>query len=246
MAASFIRDARPDELEQAARILHDAFFDSREHRYFAGATLEKQGSLLCEKKEVTSRLRFYLSNVRATKLLNGKVRLAVDERDGIMGVLLWLPPHKRIDMSPILLYRAGFGRVFYDWGWRGYQRIVENWEDKVEMETRKIITSKEELDCGLLHMIAVNSKHQGRGVGTLLLQDLANNVEKITPTMLYCANVKNRDFYAKHGYVERGRWRMLSGVVSEDGWPSKSSESVQVEADKETSYLMIKLGNVEG
>ena len=232
-----IRDALPSEFEQAARVLHDAFFTSREHRYFAGATAKDPGTLVLGTNKMTTRLRFYLSNVRATSILGGRVRLVVSSDDAIVGVMLLQPPHKRIGISPILLYQSGFGRVFWDWGLHGYKRIVKEWEEVTEAETRKKISYQEEHKTLLLHMLGVHPNFQRKGIGTLLLDDMKSIVD--TSTMLYCATTQNRDMYTKNGFVEKGRWRILSGIADEQGWPIEGIQKDQVEAEKETSYLMI-------
>jgi len=247
----YVRNIYPNEVEQAARVLHDAFYSNREHRYFSGTTFKAWGTpLLCSKK-VTTRLQFYLCNIRAVLLLDGQARIAVrsnrmstkegEEKEEILGVLLWLPPKKKIGMDhPLLLYQAGFSKIFCDWGYKGYKRIIKDWEDPNTIETKKLLTCKEVEESGLIHMLGVDPIKQGQGVGTMLLQDLeALNLN--IPTMLHATETKNRDFYAKMGYVVRGSWKTLSGIVDDDGLPvNRKRVNYEMESKEDTCYLMIK------
>lgn len=232
------REAVPIEFENVARLLHDAFFRSREHRYFAGATKDDPGATMLGTEKRTTRLRFYWSNVRATHLLGGHVRVATKSDGKLLGATLWLPPQKMITLSPIFLFKTGFLQVFFEWGYKGYKRLLTQWEDIMEAETNKRLSKEEQLECWKLHMFGVDPETQGRGIGALLLDDASNLFEG--PSMLHCTT-RARALYSRKGYVERGRWRMLSGIADQDGWPIKGKQQRKtLGEDIENSFIMVK------
>lgn len=99
------------------------------------------------------------------------------------------------------------------------------------------------MDCGLVHLLGVNPAIQDQGVGTLLLENLASTME--VPAILYATTTKNRDFHVRKGYVERGHFKMLEGIVDAQGWLVINGSKTQLDqvevADREdTTYLMIR------
>ncbi|EXJ90071.1 hypothetical protein A1O3_03139 [Capronia epimyces CBS 606.96] len=201
------RPAGVEEDDVLSRILCNAFLPIWDHNWFQGvsAPLEpvvvnvnvtvsnngngkpSSGSMSRQQK---SRVRFYWSLIKLTRLLGGEVLVAevpaaraagkteteTEAETDIGAILLWLPPSKRLGALDVgTLWKSGFFSLMLPWnyGLGGLYRIEMVSEANVRSmfaRTLKDACGFADRDCGFVRMVASNPKYAGQGYGSKLLQ----------------------------------------------------------------------------
>ncbi|KIW31178.1 uncharacterized protein PV07_02846 [Cladophialophora immunda] len=198
-ATPIFRPAPPEEDDMLSRILCNAFLPLWNHNWFQGISRPLEPVMIgtpTSKPHMNSlqktRVRFYRSLIKVTRLLGGLVLVAeVNASDDgtattttttttqpdIGAILLWLPPKKRMGAFDLLkLWQAGFLGLMLPWhyGLTGFYRIQFVFEENIhKMWTRTLPDLpprgiKEE-DCAFVQMIASNPKYAGKRYASALL-----------------------------------------------------------------------------
>ncbi|KIY02459.1 uncharacterized protein Z520_02598 [Fonsecaea multimorphosa CBS 102226] len=187
------RSADPEEDDMLARIYCNAFLPLWNHNWFHGisqplepmmiGTTTSQPQMNSQQK---TRVRFYRSLIKVTRLLGGQVLVtevhAPDDGNAttqpdIGAILLWLPPKKRMGTFDILeLWKSGLLGLMLPWhyGLTGFYRIQFVFEENIhKMWTRTLpdLPPKgfKEDECAFVQMIASNPKYAGKGYASALL-----------------------------------------------------------------------------
>lgn len=132
-----------------------------------------------------SRVRFYRSLIRMTRLIGGLVLVAdvpsstdpANDELEVGAILLWLPPSRRLgDFDLITLWRSGFMGLMLPWhyGLTGFHRIQSIFEANIHSMFTKALPNlprgfKPE-NCGFIQMLASNPKHKGKRYASALLK----------------------------------------------------------------------------
>ncbi len=138
-----------------------------------------------------SRVRFYRSVIRMTRLLGGDVMVAeVDDNEAdssskdFGAILLWLPPGKRLGAFDVVnLWRSGLLGTVLPWhyGLTGLYRIEVTFEGKANAMFAEALPKlpphgfKQE-ECGYVQMLASNPKYAGRRYASQLLKHQLHQV----------------------------------------------------------------------
>jgi len=93
----------------------------------------------------------------------------------IGGILLWLPPEKRLGGLDLLtLWRSGFLALIAPWnyGLTGLHRIQNVFEANVHAMFARTLPDLgvKERDCAFVQMLAINPKYAGKGYASALLK----------------------------------------------------------------------------
>jgi len=133
------------------------------------------------------RVRFYRCVLRMTRLLGGEVLVAqvpsstatagdpapsADDDVDIGGILLWMPPSKRLSgLGLLTLWQSGFFGLVAPWnyGLTGLYRIEAVFEANTHAMFAKTLPENQR-DCALVQMIAINPKYAGKGYASALLK----------------------------------------------------------------------------
>ena len=168
-----------------------------------------------DKRSMRNLTWFQAALVKATVLVDGFVTVAViprelnegadktatpdeqqEDRNGresdedIVGVALWLPPGKTLDMGPITMLRSGIFKVLFGWGLTGVkvwslflrssaaltpavllsQRVLFDFSPAVEHSLEKSFKARglDRLDSWHLLEMVVDPAHQKQGLPTFL------------------------------------------------------------------------------
>jgi amino-acid N-acetyltransferase len=80
------------------------------------------------------------------------------------------------------------------------------------------------IGCGALHVmwedlaevrtVAVSPLHHGKGIGTLLLDELLSGARELGITRVFCLTFETA-FFARHGFVEAGEVLVDAGIATE-------------------------------
>jgi hypothetical protein len=174
-----IRPALPSEDALLSCILTNAFLPIWNHNWFQGITsplapvpLNTSTTTSANLTPLQStRIRFYLSLIKSTRLLGGEVLVNVvdGEVPEIGAILLWLPPHARMTISSIgVMYRSGFLRTIYDYGLSGIHRIDTIFEGNISRMFKAAKVNEAEHD--FVQMLASNPKYAGWRLASQLLR----------------------------------------------------------------------------
>lgn len=135
-----------------------------------------------------SRVSFYRTMIRMTRLIGGSVNVAEvpsseddagdSSKTDIGAILLWFPPNVRISALDLLtLYRSGFVALMMPWhyGLTGVYRIELVFEKNIHNMWAKTLPNLpphgfKEQDCGFVQMIASNPKCAGKRYASELLE----------------------------------------------------------------------------
>lgn len=140
---AYVRIAQPSERSDATRVLTRAFAKDPAMNWY-GCVPEVVNDLDNPTRTAKRTMRnlqwFQEALVKATILVDGYVTVAVipcsegagvgqkegkergreeDKKEEIVGVALWLPPGKTLDMGPITILRSGLLKVLVGWGFTG-------------------------------------------------------------------------------------------------------------------------------
>ena len=141
-AQPYVRVAKPSEYAEATRVLTRAFAKDPAMNWYGNVRemvddIDNPGPTA--KRTMRNLQWFQAAILRATVLVQGVVTVAVipraEQQDGqeqgqgagqegektvgeeeIVGVALWLPPGKTMDMGPITTVRSGLPKVMVGWG----------------------------------------------------------------------------------------------------------------------------------
>jgi len=188
------RAATLEEDDVLSRILCNAFLPLWNHNWFhcvseplkPVAIGRVNGEAPQMSKLQTSRVKFYRSLIRLTRLIGGSVMVAevsssgtADSVDKHFGaILLWLPPFKRLsDIDIITMWRSGMLSLMPPWhyGVKGFYRVMMVFESNVHSMFSKTLPKLppkgyKEQECGFVQMIASNPDYAGKGYASKLLK----------------------------------------------------------------------------
>lgn len=129
--STYIREARPDELKDAAGVLARAFVTDPAMHWFSEAKVPIKLPRPDDKKVPKSFKTLYYfhhSLLVTTSLSGGHILVVVDKdrandqgKEDILAMSMWFPPGKKPDAPLVVLkskqYRAMFGTWKYPGGW---------------------------------------------------------------------------------------------------------------------------------
>jgi ribosomal protein S18 acetylase RimI-like enzyme len=184
-----IRRATSSEDNVLSHILCNAFLPIWNHNWFQGVSSPlspvpikpAQISTTSLTSLQRARVEFYLSLIKATRLLGGEVLVnvispsnsSVDSQDpedvSYGAILLWLPPHKRMGITNLAtLYSSGFLRTMYKYGFTGIHRVDSIFEANIAkmFKAAKVV----EADHNFVQMLASNPEYQGKRYASQLLR----------------------------------------------------------------------------
>lgn len=183
-----VREARADEIDVVAEILHDAFVDEAGLNYWLrqGAAKER------------ARRRFFAAAVR--DVVHPKRDLWICEADGApLGAAIWLAPGlkafdysfvQQLMLTPLLLSIAGAS---------GMSRALALGEKLADYHPHEPHAH--------LSFLGVAGRGQGRGVGSeVLKQTLAPLDAAGVTAYLECTTERNAALYARHGFEVTGEF----------------------------------------
>lgn len=148
------------------------------------------------------RLRRSFWTILLAEVLHHRTVEVACEGDRIVGGALWLPPgHWRPSLSRQLLGLPGhisaFGRRI------GYAQAL----------AQATVRSHPREPHWYLHTIGVDPGHQGRGVGSALLQSRLRRCDKDTqPAYLESSKARNVPLYERFGFQSTGRLELPAGA----------------------------------
>lgn len=130
------------------------------------------------------RVSFYRALVELVYLLGGHVLVAdtqapdISNGDNIGAILLWLQPNVRLGAFDLLtLWRSGFLSLLTPWkyGLTGFNRIQNIFEANINSMFDKTLkdlppNGYRPEDCGFVQMVAINTRHVGKGLASALLE----------------------------------------------------------------------------
>ncbi len=157
------------------------------------------GHLLPDPSDRTDRLRgFFETELRGTGI-------SLDltwTTDDLSGAAIWMPPDTwRVPLSTTLSELAPLTRVFG-------RRLLLAFRSRMRMEARH----PKKPSHGYLLMMGVAPEHQGRGLGTALLEPgLASLDGARTPAYLEASSARSRDLYRRNGFEVTGQLDLPGG-----------------------------------
>ncbi|KAK7885554.1 hypothetical protein LTR67_010347 [Exophiala xenobiotica] len=188
------RAATPEEDDVISRILCNAFLPLWNHNWFhcvsealRPVTVGRvNGEAPQMSKPQTSRVKFYRSLIRLTRLIGGSVMVAEVSSSGTANpvdkdfgaIILWLPPFNRLsDIDIITMWRSGMLGLIFPWhyGLKGFYRIMMVFEANVHSMFSKTLPDLppkgfKEQECAFVQMIASNPDYAGKGYASKLLK----------------------------------------------------------------------------
>jgi GNAT superfamily N-acetyltransferase len=225
-----VRPAAPSEDTVLSHILCNAFLPIWNHNWFQDVT--SQLSLVSIKSaELTkinltslqrARVRFYLSLIKATRLLGGEVLVNVispshssvdgqDPDDVQFGaILLWLPPHKRMGITNLAtLYSSGFLRTMYEYGFTGIHRIDSIFEANIAKMFKAAKVA--EADHHFVQKLASNPEYQGKRYASHLLRWKIEQLEGKGSVVLDTTTAQGVRAYERMGFKLLGETEVQTG-----------------------------------
>jgi ribosomal protein S18 acetylase RimI-like enzyme len=171
---------RRDQFSAAREMLTRAFLDYRLMRY-ANPELKRR------RRGVAT---LYGAIVRDT-LRHGEVHVSA----GVEGVCCWLPPDVGLPTFAREV-RSGMLGLPLGFGWAGFQRLANY--DRVQRRLHERYASSPHW---FLAAIGVDPAHQGRGIGSALLNPILARADlQQTPCYLEAHTADNVRLYERHGF----------------------------------------------
>jgi len=120
------------------------------------------------------------------------------------GAAMWLPPGVSADGVPTLAMCGLLWRLFRATGFAGLRRA-----DAIRSTFRANHPTTPHY---YLHAIGVRRANQGQGVGSALLRQMTERIDRENvPAYLENSNERNTPLYERHGFRIIGEWRAPSG-----------------------------------
>lgn len=219
-----IRLATPSEDNTLSHILCNAFLPIWNHNWFQGISTPlspvpiKSGELTTISLDplLRARVRFYMSLVKATRLVGGEVLVNVvsepsDSQDAEYGaILLWLPPHRRMSITNVgTLYSSGFLRTMYEYGLGGIYRIEGVFEANIAKMFKAV--GVVESDHDFVQMLASNPEYQGKRYASQLLRWKIETLEGRGSVVLDTTTTQGLKAYERMGFELLGEMEVQTG-----------------------------------
>ncbi|KAM0752016.1 hypothetical protein T439DRAFT_354897 [Meredithblackwellia eburnea MCA 4105] len=180
-----VRDALPSEDLTVAVLFYNAFRNTWSHNWFSNSTsipeyitVEQVPHL---NKKQSSRLLLYTTLIRTVRISHGAVRVVASPLSGeIYGCALWSPPNHPLAKSLPALYKNGILKLIWKWGYRGSRTSSIEFDGTIQRLFNEVfkcrrrasrLTQQNLKGSTYLHMLAVDSDYQGKGLGGTLVLD---------------------------------------------------------------------------
>lgn len=186
-----------------------------------------------------SRYAFYRALIKAVRLLKGQVLVneSDDEPRIIQAILLWLPPHARLQISSVAtLMSSGMFSAMLSYGAAGIYRLNFTFEGNIAKLFKQ--ANVDDAACGFVQMLASNPKCAGRRASSRLLEwQMARHWERLpsVPIVLDTTTEQAIRAYEKLGFDILGSIPVRSGT-DKDGFKlaAGATEEVRTEAKQVT------------
>jgi ribosomal protein S18 acetylase RimI-like enzyme len=167
-------------IKSLSTMLVDAFYEDPFYRY-----------LFPEESVRPVKTSFFMEILLWYGISYGRVTTV---NDSINGAAIWLPPS-----SPMIrtrgMIRMGMLKAPLILGLDGFIKLIKTthaWEE---------LQKKEQKQHWYLMAVGVDPDHQGKGLGSRVLQPVLNEADRGNhPCYLETMTVKNVDFYERHGF----------------------------------------------
>jgi len=115
---------------------------------------------------------------------------------GEQGTAFWYQPQQKPGFHPLQLLKEGFAWVPIKFGYQVFKRMNE-----VSMHEIEAYTKHRKSNMWVLEGVAVSPNHQGKGLGTQLLQAMLSAIDaRGEQTFVLTHNPENIAFYEKLGF----------------------------------------------
>lgn len=165
MAMSGVRSVRPDEIDEAAQLLSDAFGGSEFYRTY----MCKGDNLSDEELEKLHVLHFRY--VLWSHMMYG---LALVPGEDLNAIALWLPDGRHLDDWSAML-RSGLWRLFFKFKKYGRRNFFSGFLPSLRANKARLMGSRDRKSW-YLTFLATKPGERGKGYGSMLLQHVINMV----------------------------------------------------------------------
>ncbi|KAI0788120.1 hypothetical protein C8Q74DRAFT_1411002 [Fomes fomentarius] len=236
---AYVRIAQPSEHSDVTRVLTRAFAKDPAMNWYGcvpEAVNDLDNPTRTAKRTMRNLQWFQEALVKATNLVDGYVTVAIIPRseeagDGqkegkerspesykkeeIVGVAMWLPPGKTLDMGPITIIRSGL-----------LKRVLLDFSPAVERTLEKSFKARglDRRDSWHLLQMVVDPLHQGKGISTLLVEEGFRRVSP-KPVHLEATKASTRDIYAHFGFEVDEEHQFGVGAVDVFGVKARGKEA---------------------
>ncbi|TFK36115.1 hypothetical protein BDQ12DRAFT_610441 [Crucibulum laeve] len=228
----YARVAKPEELEQAIKILGEAFRQDPAFNFF-GCVKQLPEPESAAAAGVETMIRCLL---RICYVIGGRVTVVVvpeGSEERIAAAAIWMPPKMRLSHWNIFtLLRCGLPSVAKAWGLGGLMRFGFEYPATshlaMEVGYKKKGSPEDPDNSWYLQIVGTATAFQGRGLMSLLMREGYAHAPNAIFT-LEATTAKSRDQYCHLGYEVVEPLRLGAGAVSVMGLPATGEDAVGVE-----------------